>query len=293
VSAEATPAAADFKPPVQTVTATITSKTTSTRGASSNAIYFSDYNSHDQRWEILAIPAGGGTPQLVVADAVMPAVSPNGQLLLYRSELGNAEGLHAINLTTGEKTRITTVREHILPRWGGDNLQFLFAAQEGATRRWLIEQNFADGKSNSIILQDGRTPDWSGGGQTIAYQGTDPQGNNPGIYLVPFGGGEATRITNHESDRSPTFSPDGSQIAYMSTRDGNWNIYTVNSAGSTPRQITTAPGNDGLPVWSPDGSRLAYVSDMDGSWAIYTISAAGGTPVRVTDWDGSQHPGSD
>lgn len=287
-AAEATPAAADFDPPAQTQTPPTTTKALPANGSGSGAIFFSDFNPQDERWEILAVPAGGGTPEFVVADAVMPAVSPSGQLLLYRSELGNAEGLHALNLLTGEKTRITTVREHILPRWGGDDLQFLFVAQEGGTGRWLIQRNFADGKSDSAILQDGRTPDWNG--QAIVYQGTDPQGNNPGIYLVPFGGGESTRLTNHESDRAPVFSPDGTQVVYMSTRDGNWNIYTASAQGSAPRQITTHPGNDGLPVWSRDGSQLAYVSDMGGSWGIYTISANGGTPVKVTEWDGNRHP---
>jgi tetratricopeptide (TPR) repeat protein len=287
-AAQATPAAADFEPATQTETTIPATAAPPAKANGSGSIYFSDFNAHDQRWEILAVHASGGSPELVVADAVMPAVSPNGQLLLYRSELGNAEGLHSLNLITGEKIRITTVREHILPRWGSDDLQFLFVAQEGGTGRWLVQRNFADGKSNSAILRDGRTPDWNG--QIIAYQGTDPQGNNPGIYLVPFGGGESIRLTNHESDRTPVFSPDGTQVAYMSTRDGNWNIYTVSTRGSAPRQITTYPGSDGLPAWSPDGSQLAYVSDMGGSWAIYTISAAGGTPIKVTEWDGPQHP---
>jgi tetratricopeptide (TPR) repeat protein len=291
-AAKATPGAANLNTQAQAETETTSVKATPSKATSNGqgAIFFSAYNLQDERWEILAVPASGGRPELVVPDAVMPAVSPNGQILLYHSELGSAEGLHALNMVTGENVRITTVRDNVLPHWGGDNLTFLFVSREGATGRWLVQQNFADGKSNSIILQDGRTPDWSPDGKTIAYQGTDPQGNNPGIYTTPFGGGETVRLTNHESDRSPSFSPDSSQVAYMSTRDGNWNIYTVSTRGSAPQQITTHAGNDGLPVWSPDGSQLAYVSDMGGSWAIYIINAAGGAPVKVTEWDGSRHP---
>jgi Tol biopolymer transport system component len=175
-----------------------------------------------------------------------------------------------------------------LPRWGGDNNQFIFVAQEGSTGRWLTHLGFADAKSDPIILRDGRTPDWSPDGKFIVYQGADPDGNNPGIYMVPFNGGEPTRLTNHESDRSPDFSPDGSQVAYMSTRNGNWDIYVVSAGGNAPRQITTSPGNDGLPVWSPDGRQLAYVSDADGSWAIYVVNSAGGSPGKITGWDGDK-----
>lgn len=73
----------------------------------------------------------------------------------------------------------------------------------------------------------------------------------------------------------------------MSTRSGNWDIFTVGTGGGdTPRQVTTSPGNDGLPAWSPDGSQIAYVSDTGGRWGIYRIDAQGGAPVRITDWDG-------
>lgn len=265
--------------------------TSTTAPAGSGTIYFSAYNFNQTSWEILAVPAAGGTPQVVVANATMPALSPNGRWLVYHSELLEAEGFHIFDMTSGEDRRITIFKQHVLPRWGGDSDRFLFVAQEPATGLWKIQLGFADGKSDPIILRDGRTPDWSPDNRLIAYQGADPQGNNPGIYLAPFDGGEATRLTNHESDRSPDFSPDGTQLAYMSTRGGNWDIYLVNTAGSMPRQLTTGPGNDGLPVWSPDGTRIAYVSDAGGSWAIYTINAEGnGPPTRLTDWDGANRP---
>ncbi|HEX9923283.1 MAG TPA: hypothetical protein VGD99_11525 [Anaerolineae bacterium] len=275
----------------QQVGAPITPTTSAeTAPLTTGSILYSDYNPNESRWEILSIPAAGGSPRVLVTDGIMPSVSPNGQFLVYRSELIEAEGFHVFDLTTGEDRRITVVRQHILPCWGSDNGQFLFVSQELATNRWLIQLGFVDAKSDPLIIRDGRTPDWSPDGRLIAYQGADPEGNNPGIYIVAFDGGEATRLTDHESDRSPDFSPDGSRLAYMSTRSGNWDIYTINAAGSAPRQLTTASGNDGLPAWSPNGSQIAYVSDADGSWAIYIVNAAGGPPVKVTEWDGSQRP---
>ncbi|MBE7556614.1 MAG: PD40 domain-containing protein [Anaerolineales bacterium] len=271
------------------VTSTTAAKPAAPAGGGSGLIYFSAFNPAEARWEILAVPASGGTPKLVVINGTMPAVSPDGRWLVYHSELLDAEGFHRFDLTSGEDARITQFQRHILPRWGSDSSRFIFPAQEPGTGRWQVLLGFADGKSDPIILRDGRTPDWSST-NLIAYQGTDPVGNNPGIYVVPFDGGEATRLTNHESDRSPDFSPDGSQLAYMSTQGGNWDIYTINTAGSAPRQITTSPGQDGLPAWSPDGSQIAYVSDGGGGWAIYVVSAAGGTPVKITPWDGNNLP---
>ncbi len=255
--------------------------------AASGAILYAAYNPSEAHWEIISVPLNGGSPKVLVTNATMPAVSPNKQLLLYHAELIDAEGLHVLDLTSDQDKRITQQATHILPRWGGND-QFLFSAQETGTGRWQVHQGFADGKSDPLTLRDGRTPDWSTNGNFMAYQGTDDEGNNPGIYLVPFAGGEATRITSHQSDRSPAFSPDGSQLAFMSTRNGNWDLYTVNVANPTPLRVTTSAGNEGLPMWSPDGSKLAYVSDAAGSWAIYIIEAEGGSPFKVTEWDGGK-----
>lgn len=274
---------------IPTDTAEEDTEETQTAGPVSGRIYHSTYNPNESRWEIVSIPASGGETEVVVTDATMPAVSPNGQLLLYHTELIDTEGLHILDLTSGEDKRITKITDHILPRWGGSNEKFLFTVQEAGTGRWLIQQGFADGKSEPFIVGDGRTPDWSENSSFIAFQGTDAEGNNPGIYLTPLTGGESTRITTHESDRSPAFSPDGSKLAYMSAVNGNWDIYVIGANGGTPRQLTTSPANDGLPTWSPDGTRLAYVSDTGGSWAIYTVDIfGGGSPVKVTEWDVSR-----
>jgi tetratricopeptide (TPR) repeat protein len=287
--AAATPGATQPVPaPAEAIAATAVVSETKPIITVAGTILFSTYNPNENRWEILTVPATGGSPTMVVANGTMPAVSPSGNLLLYRSEAIESEGFHVYNLTNGEDKRISIFRQDILPRWGGDDNQFIFVAQEPATQRWQIQLGFSDGKGKAQILRDGRTPDLSPDNRLIAYQGTDQEGNNPGIYVVPLAGGETRRLTNHESDRVPIFSPNGAQLAYMSTQSGNWDIYTINSEGGAPRQITTYGGNDGLPVWSPDGTKLAYVSDQGGSWHIYLIAANGGTPLKVSGWDGLQ-----
>ncbi len=255
---------------------------------SGGSLVYSVYNKDEREWHILAVPSGGGTANVLVKKGIMPAVSRSGRWLLYRSELSSSEGLHLYDLTNGQDKRVTIFRQDVLPRWGADEGQFLFTAQEPGTDHWQVHNGFTNGHTQAKILLDGRTPDWGIDG-TIAYQGKTIDGNNPGIYLAAFVG-DPTRLTMHESDRSPDFSPDGSQLAYMSTQGGNWDIYIVNRKGGTPRQLTTYPGNDGLPVWSPDGSQIGYVSDAGGSWAIYIVNANGGTPTKVVAWDSFNRP---
>lgn len=280
--ASGSPAAAVESSPAETPT---TEAVQVQSGGGQGSIIYSAYNPFEKRWEILSVPAGGGSPRLLVADGTMPAMSPDGRSIVYHSERLEAEGFHRYDFATAEDVRITLHKHHILPRWAGDSKEFIFVAEEPGTGRWQIHLGYADGKSDPVILRDGRTPDWSPDKSLIAYQGTDPAGNLPGIYIVPYGGGEAERLTTHQSDRSPDFSPDGSRLAYMSTEQGNWQIYTVGVSGGAPRQVTTGAGNHGLPRWSPDGSQIAFVSDREGSWAIYVIAAEGGQPRRVVNWD--------
>lgn len=61
-------------------------------------------------------------------------------------------------------------------------------------------------------------------------------------------------LTNAESNNeNPSWSPDGSKIVFMSDRDGNHEIYSMNADGSGQTRLTNSPGRDEFPAWSPDG----------------------------------------
>jgi Tol biopolymer transport system component/tetratricopeptide (TPR) repeat protein len=298
--------------PVRSVagTATITSTavSTPTAGATAGSILFSRFNDKNATWEIVTINAGDRLPTVILSNATQPAASPNGKLLAYHAEVDEAEGLHVLNVDSGEDVRVTTFREDVTPDWAPDNLRFVFPSQRAGDRRWQIYIAWADAKGDPIALVDGRTPAWSPNGDIIAYQGTDAEGNNPGLYLISAEGGPVARLTQDESDRAPAWSPgcargglsltnqgisatptagstaSSCQVAFMSSQSGDWEIYTLDVPGGRLSQLTRSAGNDGLPAWSPDGSHIAFVSDREGSWGVYTMPAAGGQATRVADW---------
>jgi TolB protein len=77
-------------------------------------------------------------------------------------------------------------------------------------------------------------------------------------------------------------TPTTRRIAFVSDRDGNPEIYTVNADGSAPRRLTNNPSDDNSPCWSPDHQRLAFVSWRDGSAQIYLVKADGSGLLRLT-----------
>jgi Tol biopolymer transport system component len=68
-----------------------------------------------------------------------------------------------------------------------------------------------------------------------------------------------------------SWSPDSKQLAFVSMRDGNEEIYAVNLDGSELTNITNHPARDRFPSWSPDGQRIAFQSDREGHDAIYAV----------------------
>jgi tetratricopeptide (TPR) repeat protein len=291
---------------------TATGVSTPTISNASGSVIFSRFNAKNAHWEIVAVSPGGGVPDVILTDATQPASSPNGRLLAYHSEIDQSEGLHVFNVASGEDIRVTTFREDATPDWAPDGLRFVFPSQRSGDRRWQVYIAWADGKGDPVALVQGRTPAWSPDGTLIAYQGTDAQGNNPGLYLMDAQGGPSARITQDESDRAPAWSPgcagldlsltdQGSgtsssqassktncRLAFMSTQNGNWELYVVDLPDGKPTRLTNSAGNEGLPTWSPDGRQLAFVSDRDGGWGVYIMPGGGGKATKIADW-GAEH----
>jgi Tol biopolymer transport system component len=71
-------------------------------------------------------------------------------------------------------------------------------------------------------------------------------------------------------------------IAFISQRDGNFEIYVINADGSDPRRLTNDAGEDDQPAWSPDGSQFAFDSDRGGNFEIYVMATDGTGLQRLT-----------
>ena len=88
---------------------------------------------------------------------------------------------------------------------------------------------------------------------------------------------------------APVYSPDGSTIAFVSTRNqGVPTVWLMDANGGNQRQITTELGRDTSPSWGPDGRQLLFASDQDGPWNLFitvlTEDVAGEYPVLPPDF---------
>ena len=71
-------------------------------------------------------------------------------------------------------------------------------------------------------------------------------------------------------------------IVFYSDRDGDYEIYVMNTDGTNVTKLTINTAYDTAPAWSPDGSKIAFSSDRDGDQEIYVMDADGTNVVRLT-----------
>ena len=142
-----------------------------------------------------------------------------------------------------------------------------------------------------ILFQSDRIPDTTFTARFQIYV-MNSDGSNVGQLTFPNPARDS--ITGHVKDTTsnyhPAWSPDGTKIAFGSTRDTNPEIYVMDPNGFNVVRLTNNPAADGQPAWSPDGSKIAFVSDRDGNAEIYVMNATDGSGlVNLTNDPGSDY----
>ena len=112
----------------------------------------------------------------------------------------------------------------------------------------------------------------------ISHVNAEKEEEYAALWLYDLLSGQARQLTSGTSrDYSPVWSPDGSQIAFVSTREETPQIYLISLDGGEARRLTSLKNGVGEgPLWSPDGSRLAFTAAKEIEMPDYS------KPYRVT-----------
>lgn len=104
------------------------------------------------------------------------------------------------------------------------------------------------------------------------------------LMLADFDGGQAeVLLDSNEPIMSPTFSPDGSKLAYVSYEGGTQKIFIQEIATGQRQLIANRPGLNAAPSWSPDGKKLALVQSPDGRAKIFIYDIVSQTTKPMLD----------
>ena len=96
------------------------------------------------------------------------------------------------------------------------------------------------------------------------------------------GARENLMLESKQPIMSPSWSPDGKELAYVSFETGRPAIFRQNLATASRQQLTSFKGLNGAPSWSPNGENLALVLSKDGNPELYNLELASGKLTRLT-----------
>ncbi|MFT5314449.1 MAG: TolB protein [Candidatus Krumholzibacteriia bacterium] len=115
----------------------------------------------------------------------------------------------------------------------------------------------------------------------IVFSRSGDQGSD--LYAVDYDGASVLRMTaNRNLNLCPSWSPDGSEIAFTSYRNHQQGLYILNTANGKVRQVLALPGLNYGADWHPDGKELLISLSKDGNPEIYRISPKGKIIKRLT-----------
>ncbi len=214
-----------------------------------------------------------------------PAFSPDGQTLAFvRVRAVGRADMYLAPAGGGEPRRLTLADRHIDGlAWTADGREIVFSSRGDL---WRVSKS---GGTPQLVpgIGGGRLPAIPRGGRRLVFA-RETRDTNIWRVEAPETKGAvmpATRlIASTRLDENPYFSPDGSRIAFTSSRSGSYQVWLCKSDGSNLVQLTfvSAPGGAQLSSWSPDGRNIAFNSLLKGNWDIYVISSEGGAPRQLT-----------
>jgi dipeptidyl aminopeptidase/acylaminoacyl peptidase len=106
------------------------------------------------------------------------------------------------------------------------------------------------------------SPDGKWVAYTVATPDMDANRNASNIWMTPTAGGDSIQLTQSGHDSSPAWSPDGKTIAFLSSRDGNSQVYLLSMDGGEAHEFTHLSIGADIAKWSPDGKMIAFTSSV-------------------------------
>ena len=137
---------------------------------------------------------------------------------------------------------------------------FLLSLPASSQKRAItVEDLLAMHRVGTFVL----SPDDQWIAYTITQYDMDQNKGNSDIYLASGMGGSARQLTTHSAyDGNPCWSPDGSLLAFISTRDGTPQIYVIPMDGGEAQKISNIPTGVNDFIWSPDGKYFAFTTEV-------------------------------
>ncbi len=214
-----------------------------------------------------------------------------GNMIYFNSDRDDHFNLYSYDVAKGSTVQLTTNKTWDV-RWpSSDNQGRIVYELNGELQ--IFETKSKKNTPISITVPDdglNTRPSRVAAGNQIFSYGLSPKGERAvfeargDIFTAPIEKGPSRNLTNSSNahDKLPSWSPDGSQIAFISDKSGEEELYVIAQDGSKPAERLTTGGKAMryAPAWAPDGKLIAF-TDKDGK--VYTLTVADKKLTQVAD----------
>ncbi|MEE3369673.1 MAG: hypothetical protein VX346_10055 [Planctomycetota bacterium] len=232
-----------------------------------------------------AVVQGENQPRRLTFDGRLkrdPVFINQGREIIYAVQHENPRlVLYRLRLSDGHKERLhpDSPLPEFRPVYSRDETTFAYLQMTGndrltvQVRRVGMPQPLVVKPTAAVIWHAALTPD----GQHLLYAASGQ------LRMYPLSGGTERTLTETEGRNNwPSVSPNGRQVAFGSSRLGNYDLFTLDLDQKTTRRLTTNKSMDARPTWSPDGKQIAFVSTRHRNYELYLIGHDGNGLTRVT-----------
>jgi len=188
-------------------------------------------------------------------------------------------------------------RQAMSPAWSPDGRRFAymeFAAGHGQ----LFVHDLAAGRRTAVATT-GRaldfTPAFAPNGRTLAFSRATEEGTD--LYTINLEQNcclQRLTVGRFSDNLSPTYSPDGRRMAFVSTRSGLPQIYVMAADGTDPQLFAPfdygVTGSSNAPEWSPDGQAVAFHRDVAGTLQVFVLDVRSRIVRQLTSVGRNEDP---
>jgi gamma-glutamyltranspeptidase/glutathione hydrolase len=236
----------------------------------------------DQIWTSSA-DGRNGRPLRADSSAIErdPVFSPDGKSIAFAEDTGSGFDIVIAGLDGRSARRLTDLTgDERWPSWTGDGRIVFSHRAAGAGELWRLYAADLDGGDARPLFDDTREDDErearvSPDGSRIAYASDrDSDDGDIDLWIADLDSGQRERVSRTRvlqvrgAESAPSWSPDGSRLAFNAVRDGIGSIWVIDVEGLPSERPNTAAlrpfapaslvsRHGGVPAWSPDGKRLA------------------------------------
>jgi TolB protein len=248
---------------------------------------------------------GVGATQIPVATLSFTNNSPIGATIasIVRADLGRSGMIRNIDTASAVSPSQPSPSETTRWRSAGADAVVFGSVDVQPDGKLSVRYYLVDGASGSQLLAFGFSVDrrdTRAVAHRIADQVFEKLTGIPGVfstrisYVTKLARGFSLQVSDYDGENpatilsspepiiSPTWSPDGRRLAYVSFESRKPVVWIHDITTGQRRAVANFRGSNSAPAWSPDGSRLAVALTQDGPTQIYILSAEGGSPRRLT-----------